>query len=368
MRIAYIVEPRKIIGGGVRAAMNLAKSLNRESNIRCVIFGTYKNSVVDEQIKFVQVNTLNPIGVAYWRAFHKFVKNQNPDIVHCLGLYTALGCLLYRKFKRRHFKIVCTVHRVTMNMRYRTLMKRVVGYIAKNVDYTTFLTNYQQEHYFSNVGFCPKRYEIIPNVIFVSYVSEHERVNLHKNLCDELNVETIISYVGRIIPSKNLEDFIRIIGILHKRGLRVGGLLVGGYEQSYFERLEKVVKEYGIDNKIKFLGYTNTPNLFTAASDYTTTTTTHGEALPNLLVESFALGKITFSSDIPQMQGLISNGQNGFTLSLSSLEKFADKIEYIINHPDERAKIEQNAQTTYQEEYAPDVVTKKYLDIYSSLK
>lgn len=39
MRIAYIVEPRKIIGGGVRAAINLAKAMNEYYDENTIILG-----------------------------------------------------------------------------------------------------------------------------------------------------------------------------------------------------------------------------------------------------------------------------------------------------------------------------------------
>lgn len=364
MRIAYIVEPRKVIGGGVRAAMNLAKTMSSRADVDCCIFGTYKGSVVDQDVCFEDVSTLNPIGLNYWRSFHRFVKKQKPDIFHCLGLYTALGCIIYRMLTGRKFKIVCTVHRVTLNMRYRRLMKYAVRFIANRIDYATFLTQYQQKHYFEKVGYTPSQFKIIPNVIFVNKVSDEEKVALHQHLTKELKAEVLLSYVGRVIPSKNLEDFIRIIGILKQRGCSVAGIIVGGYDEAYYEKLKNLINELDVADKIKFEGYKNNPELYIASSDYILFTTKHGEALPNLLVESFSLGKITLSSDIPQMQDLIDNGVNGFTLPLSSLDLFAEKIEWMIRNAPKRLELESSAQHTYDTEYSPEIVSSKYMDIY----
>lgn len=41
MKIAYVVELRKIIGGGVRAAMNLSKSMKNLYKAATAIFGVY---------------------------------------------------------------------------------------------------------------------------------------------------------------------------------------------------------------------------------------------------------------------------------------------------------------------------------------
>jgi len=119
-----------------------------------------------------------------------------------------------------------------------------------------------------------------------------------------------------------------------------------------------------VEDKVHFEGYVNNPTLYISAST-TTTTTTHGEALPNLMVESFALGKVVFSSDIPQMVDLIENGHNGYTHSLQNLEGFADIMERIYTDKTLREQIGQNALKTYNETYEPHTVARKYHDVYA---
>lgn len=366
MKIGYIVEPRKVIGGGVRAAMNLAKAMKNYYGEECTIFGTYRDAVADENIRFAEVDSLRPMSVRYIGNLHRFIRTFSPDIVHCLGLYTALICIIYRSVTNRKFKIVCTVHRVTMNLRFRPLIKLVIRHIARNVDYTTFLTNYQKEHYFKNIGFRPGRFIVIPNVIYIQAVTDTEKNSMRTELAAKLQADYLTSYVGRIIPSKNLEDFIRLIAILNRRGVNMGGVLVGGYEQTYYDRLQEIIHREQITNKIIFIGYVNTPSLYTASSD-TTTTTTLGEALPNLLIESFAHGKITFSSDIPQMVDLIEDGVNGVTSSLADLERFADKMERVCRDPALKNRMEKSARETYERIYDPQRVASEYHHVYINL-
>lgn len=366
MRIAYIVEPRKIIGGGVRAAINLAKAMNDYYDENTIIFGPHVGTIKNEDTQFEFVKSLNPIGFSYLKSLHSFLNIYKPDIVHCLGLYTTLALILMRKICRCKFKIVCTVHRATKNMRFVKVIKLVLPFIAKNVNYTTFLTSYQRAHYFNNVGYRPERNIIIPNVIYVERNDKSAIINKRKELMSYLDVDDITCYVGRIIPSKNIEDTIRLIGILNRRGLKIGAILVGGYSNSYFEKLQRIIDEENLQSKIAFEGYVNNPTLYIDAST-TTTTTTYGEALPNLMVESFALGKVIFSSDIPQMADLITDGKNGFIHSLKDLEGFADKIQQVYMNPELRASIEQEARSTYNEVYEPHKVASKYHEVYEKI-
>ena len=367
MKIAYIVEPRKVIGGGVRAAINLVKALNLYHNEKSLIWGVYKDTIKDSDVELREIATLNPISISYFKELHRFVKSYKPEIVHCLGLYTALVCIIYRKLYKVDFKIVLTVHRVTMNMRHKRLIKFVVNLIKKECAHVTFLTGVQQNHYFEKVKFCPESYSIIPNVIFVEDVEEKNRQQKHKELTNELKSDILLSYVGRIIPSKNIGDFIRIIAKLNKRGYNVGGVLVGGYDDYYYQELQTIIEEEKISEKILFVGYVNNPTLYTASCDFTLMPTKHGEALPNLLVESYALGKITFSSDIPQMVDLIDNGQNSFTHSLANLDDFVQMIVDVLDNQEMKLVIEKNARNTYNSTYNPQVVLEKYYSIYKSI-
>lgn len=363
MKIAYIVEPRKVIGGGVRAAINLSKAMVSYFNEETVIFGVYSGSINDDQVHFEEVKTLNPMSIAYLRALYKFLKSYNPDIVHGLGLYTVLLLVFYRILFKFDFRVICTVHRVSQNMRFSVIMQIIIPFITKRIDYTTFLTEYQRTHYFNYVKFHPEKNIVVPNVIYVEQYSEQSIVAKRKELLSKVDASDLTCYVGRIIPSKNIEDTIRLAGILNRRGLKLGVILVGGYEKEYFTKLQKLINCEGIQDQVYFEGYVNNPTLYISACT-TTTTTTHGEALPNLMVETFALKKVIFSSDIPQMVDLIDNGKNGFTHSLKDLEGMADDMQRIYTNAELRKEIEQNAFDTYKKFYDPYIVATKYHDVY----
>ena len=45
MKIAYIVEPRKVIGGGVRAAINLVKAMKQYYEEDAMVFGVNRGTI-----------------------------------------------------------------------------------------------------------------------------------------------------------------------------------------------------------------------------------------------------------------------------------------------------------------------------------
>lgn len=365
MQIAYIVEPRKVIGGGVKAAINLADSM-KAFGFNCSIFGVYAKANIEKRIDITTVDTLKPISIDYLRSLRNFLNSTDPEIVHCLGLFSALVCVLLRQLCSYKFKIVLTVHRVPSKVRFQRISKNLNGYIGRKVDYVTFLTNYQREHYNTKLNLLPKNTSIVPNVVAFPAIDCECVSKLNESLREITHSDLLFVYVGRLIKSKNIEFFIRVIAELHKSGINAGGVIVGGGDAEYKRALEMQVAETKLTDNVKFIGFVNNPLDYISASDFILFPTLT-EALPNLLIESFACGKIVFASDIPQLKDLIENGVNGFALSLDNFKEFTKVIVDTICNAERRQRIEENAKKTYNDSFDPYMVSFKYKKIYESL-
>ena len=366
MKIAYIVEPRQVIGGGVVAAINLCKGLKLYNNIDAAIFGIYTESQKETDVSVFYSKASKPLSVLYIRELFHFLHCERPLFVHCLGLYTVLLSIIYRLLTCQKFKIICTVHRITTNIRHPILSKIVTRLITHHIDYATFLTPFQEQHYRNVLGYRPKESMVIPNVIFTGEQTKEEGKILHEKYRTQLHADWVVSYVGRLNEGKNIDDIIRIVSHLNKRGYNVGAIIVGGCSYDYMQKLCSIINEEQIHQKIHFVGFVNNPTSYIAAGDFILTTT-RSEALPNLMVEAFAMGRTFIASDIPQLKDLIDNGKSGYRCPLNDLSKFEDTIINCINHPEVMRRIEHTAQQHYADSYAPQLVTAKYNEIYNKI-
>ena len=364
--VTYIVEPRAVIGGGVRAALNLMVGLQKYHSASADIFGVYAQSNLEHANHIWSVDYTKSLSLRYIKDFHHYLKNQQPRIVQCFGLYTLLLAVIHKKMFCSKYKIVCTVHRFTDNVRFGAVVRLINPFLSKNVDYVTFLTKAQKNHYFTKLDFTPLKNSVVPNVIFTDEKVCGDWENFRKSVLLDTNSDYLITYVGRLIPDKNIEDFIKIIALTRKQGINTYGMIVGGGEDNYVTSLKSVAKENRVDDYISFVGFVNNPLLYIKASDIILSPTKR-EALPNLIIESFALGKPVLVSSIPQLKGIVVDGHNGFMAPLSDLNAFVAKIKRIINDLTLRASIVVNAKNTYKKYYEPRVVTDNYYTIYKDL-
>lgn len=363
MKIVYIVEPRTTIGGGVRAAINLANMLVEKYDIEISIFGVYNTSTLPythPKINIIESSTLKPFSISFLNQLRKFIKNNPPDIIHVLGLYTALISTLIKG----NSKLVCTVHRLTMSVRHLGIVKLINPYISRKCDLVTFLTDYQRSHYIEKLNFNPRNNVVIPNVIVNKSVSKKQVTNFRLKL-SKYKDEITVSYIGRIVKSKNLETFIETINELRK-SLNVFGVIVGGGDNEYIDSLKTYSTKLGVNNHICFYGYTSTPEVAVKLSDIILFPTKR-EALPNLIVESFSLSKLVVTSDIPELRSIISDNFNGVLVKGYNAMDYKSKIIDLIKNNDLKLTIESNAYETYLKTYNPDVVSEKYFHEYKQL-
>lgn len=366
MKILYVVEPRKTIGGGVRAIINLAnKLLELFPEHEIIIYGVYSKIDLPElnnNVTLYRIDTLNPFSIKYLKKLIKTIKNVKPNVIHTLGLYSAFITSIITK----RIKLICTLHRASDKFRYKSLLKKIIPYLRNRIDKLTFLTNYQKNHYLNRLNLYSLNSEVIPNVISIKEVNEEYVQSLKINLKTTTNRKFILGYVGRIIESKNLELFIKIVKYLNSDGYSVGVFIVGNGDQAYIQKIKNYTKELELTDTIIFEGYTNFPELYISASDLILFPT-KTEALPNLLIESFSMAKLVIMNDIPQIREVVNNNENAYLITDNDVWNYTKIIKKLISQPALRRAMESNAFRTYNKYYSPEKVAKQYLDIYLNI-
>ena len=371
MKILYMVEPRLTIGGGIRATFNLCNSIAKHNkSVELAVFGVYTGAGLPDlnsAVKLFTTDICKSFSFRYIVGFNKVIKKVRPDIIHVMGLYTLLLAVFVRLFSSHKYKIIVTVHRVTNKMRMLFLLKKICKYLSKQSDYATFLTDYQRKHYDSIVKFSPKKCCIIPNVIPEKKIPAEESTQLRESLLQQTSSETLAVYIGRIIESKQIEMFIQTIRKLRDRKVDIGGVIVGGGEEDYVSDLKERVKTENLSERVIFSGYVKNPDVYLACSDVVLFPTQHGEALPNMIIESFFQNKPLVVSSIPQLGSIVSDNVNSLVVNTHDPDCYADAVESILSDDELRKKISIGASESYQKRFSPDAVTNMYMEVYDKV-
>ncbi len=129
---------------------------------------------------------------------------------------------------------------------------------------------------------------------------ENIRKQQRKNL--KVSDDTlVVGHIGRLVPEKNQLKLIEIFGNVNNQRPDSRLLLIGGgkskREQKYKKQVQKKIKEYGLESKVRWLGVRDDIDKLLHAIDVLVMPST-SEGFPVTLVEAQALGTREVVSDV----------------------------------------------------------------------
>jgi colanic acid/amylovoran biosynthesis glycosyltransferase len=134
--------------------------------------------------------------------------------------------------------------------------------------------------------------------------------------------------VGRLHAVKDHAFLLRACAQLRRRGLDFECEIAG--EGPERDRLEGLIRECGIEEKVKLLGHVSREQL---GSHYQTADvvvlTSRSEGIPVVLMEAMARGKIVLAPAITGIPELVVEGETGFLYRPGSVENFVGKILWL---------------------------------------
>lgn len=156
----------------------------------------------------------------------------------------------------------------------------------------------------------------------------------------EVDRENIILGVGRHYKVKGLDHLIKAYSKLSAPDWR---LVIAGNFGPHTHELKLLVKHYGLQDKVEFLGaIKEIDKLYSKAKIFVLSS--RSEGFPNALIEAMAHGLACISYDIVAGPSeIISHLENGILVNEGDISELHNKIEFLIHNQNERDRLMQNA-------------------------
>jgi glycosyltransferase involved in cell wall biosynthesis len=84
-------------------------------------------------------------------------------------------------------------------------------------------------------------------------------------------------------------------------------------------------------------------------------------------IEAMATGCVVVGSATPPVEEVIQDGENGFLVDFFSPKQIADRVAYVLDHPEEMQRIRENARKTVLEEYSLEVLLPKHIKLLENV-
>jgi glycosyltransferase involved in cell wall biosynthesis len=276
-------------------------------------------------------------------SFLRLLAAQRFDLVHAhwllpQGLVGLVGARLFR------LPLVVTVHGTdafALRSKFATWLKNIVL-----LNSSAWSTNTVTTSAVLIADSAIKQPRIIPMGVDVVRFANGHRTALRRELPDD---QSVVLFVGRLIAHKGCDDLIKAVSLLpEQRRSRTTLWVVGDGDQC--EQLTRAAQGLGISEKIKFfgtVGHDQLPDYYAAAdivvipSKRGSSGETEGQGV--VVLEAFAARVCVIATNIGGITSMVRDYTTGLLVEPSDPQKLSQAIERLLNEPELRKKITDNA-------------------------
>jgi D-inositol-3-phosphate glycosyltransferase len=150
-----------------------------------------------------------------------------------------------------------------------------------------------------------------------------------------LNGESILLFVGRIIPLKGIDNILKAMAHLERKQ-RIKLVVIGGDDQSRAEiqRLKNLSRTLSIDEGVLFQGSVKQealPLFYSAAN--VCVLPSYYESFGLVVLESLACGTPVVATRVGCAEGVIRYGETGYVMTENDPGSLAEKISRLLFTP-----------------------------------
>lgn len=360
-----------LTGGAEVMLYKLLARINREVFQVSVISlrdrGTLGKQIEALGIKVFSVNIhKNPLS---FYSLVGLIKRLSPDILQGWMYHGNLGAQAANFFLLRKLPVTWSIHNSLDSLNSeRGLTKAIIKWnacLSKHASEILYVgKKIKTEHQL--FGFDSSKGKVIPNGFdtdtFVPSISSRELVRHELGLPKGAFV---IGLIGRYHSVKDHPNFLRAAEIVNNKYSNVYFLLAGRDVDDNNEELVQLVRELGIERKVKMLGERQDVPRLLAALDIACSSS-YSEAFPLILGEAMSCGIPCVATEVGDSAWII--GDTGFLVPPRDAVALADAWEKVINLDSKARKaLGEAARKRILENFSLNTVVQQYESLYEEL-
>ena len=290
------------------------------------------------------------------------MKKGNFKIVHCHGLYPSIWGRLAAMAAGIPVKIA---HAQSVYywlfFRDRVKLKLLSYFTTKIIAVSEGVKKSLVEYVWIN----PKKVVVIHNSApdvraQVKIPREDIRKSLGINAYD-----LVVGSIGRLETRKGFEFLVEALALCKEKGKNLKCVIAG--DGSLAGGLKNKARDLKVDDAVIFTGWRNDTADLIAGMDIFVLPSMSKEGLSLVLAEASSFGLPLVAAKINGNTEIITDGLNGFLIPPYDVPALADRIIFLVEHPDERRRMGENARNVWQEKFTQERMLRKIKGLYDSI-
>jgi len=181
--------------------------------------------------------------------------------------------------------------------------------------------------------------------------------------------EPLIGIVGNIKPWKGHAVVIDAVSLLKAKYDNMRCVLIGDPAENpgYFESLKNAVISQELVKNVLFVGFRDDVPELMRALDIVLHASIEPEPFGRVILEGMALGRTMVATNIGGPAEMIEDGVSGFLVPPNDPEALAQKIDYLLEHPERRDETGRAATIRVERKFRLEDTVKNMEQLYSTI-
>lgn len=173
---------------------------------------------------------------------------------------------------------------------------------------------------------------------------------------DEIN----FIFMGRVMELKGIDQYIETAKVIKKEYQNTNFYIAGFIEE---EKYKSIIDDYNSEGVIKYIGFQKDIKSWIEKCHCVILPSHGGEGVPNVLLESAAMGRVCIASKISGSKDVIDDGVTGYLFETGSAVDLTNKVlKFISLELEDKIKMGLAGRAKVEKEFDRQIVIDRYLE------
>lgn len=247
----------------------------------------------------------------------KIMKKLKPDIIFSYTIKpNVYGCIASNFTKNIQISNITGTGATFLKKNVVSTIAKILYKLSLKKSYKVFFQNSGDKDFFVENRMVRNNYAMLPG----------SGVNLEQyEVCDlPSEDETNFIFIGRVMELKGMEQYLECAKSIKEKHPKINFYIAGFIEA---DKYKEIIEDYNAKGIINYIGFQNDIKSWIQKCHCTILPSHGGEGVPNVLLESAAMGRICIASKINGSKDVVDDGVTGYLFQTGNAQDLTDKVD-----------------------------------------
>ncbi len=296
---------------------------------------------------------VNPFKDIKLIAFYKRIMSEiKPDIIFS---YTIKPNIYGTMASNKKYKQVCNISGTGGTFLKKSILSEIIKILYRmsvKKCYKVFFQNTGDRDFFLENKLVGDNYDVLPG----------SGCNLEQHVYSSMPEDDVVNFifVGRVMQLKGIDEYLAAAKAIRSKYANTKFYIAGWNEE---EKYIQIVDEYQKEGIVEYVGFSKNVDEWISKCHCSVLPSHGGEGVPNVLLESSAIGRICIGSEINGTKDVIEDGTTGYLFEAKNAEELTNAMEKVMALSYEK-KLDMGlaARKKIEREFDRNLVIDKYIE------